>query len=390
VSIVLALTIIIFALVVISSFSFAFQPSVFSASNNDQVNISTTESLTPTMHRSILLIANENVLRIAPDNDIYPGGLWHTAMTFNGTIPGPVIIANQGDTLTITLKNEGKLAHSLNFHAGFGPSHALSGVVSAGENTTWTMKVNYAGAFLYQCDGDNLNGMWEHIADGMYGGIVVRSPDEELNTAHEFYVAFSEIYDTHADPPFTSASQSPVGGDNNITSNSNNNQTVTGSFDIQQFIDRKPDLILTNGMAFRYISWIGTESKIILNADAEAFHVRAGELTRWYIFNAGPRNSISFNFGAGLVKEVIENNESNSISNYVGNNGSNGRLATAPSLLPSSDRQSSQGYYDEVVNIPPGSGTIIEATFPEPGEYFGNDHDVGNILYGAGFVVIAE
>ena len=378
------------ALVGVSSYSifFAFQPSVFSSSNSEQT-ITVIEPLAPKL-QNILLIANENVLRIAPNNDLYPEGLWHNAMTFNGTIPGPLITANQGDTLNITLINEGKLAHSLNFHAGFGPNHALSGVVSAGESKTWTMKVNYPGAFLYHCDGDNLNGMWEHIADGMYGGIVVRSPNEERNSAHEFYVAFSEIYDTHAHPPFVAASQFPA-DDNNLASNTNN-QTVTGSFDIQQFIDRKHDLILTNGMAFRYIPGIGTESKIILNPNAEAFLVRAGELTRWYIFNAGPRNSIAFNFGAGLVKEVIENNnESNSSSNYVGNNGSNGRLNTAPSsLLSSSDIQGIQGYYDEVVNIPPGSGTILEATFPEPGEYFGNDHDVGSILYGAGFVVIAE
>jgi hypothetical protein len=46
--------------------------------------------------------------------------------------------------------------------------------------------------------------------------------------------------------------------------------------------------------------------------------------------------------------------------------------------------------YDEVVNIPPGSGTVIEVTFPEPGTYFGNDHDAGSILYGSGFVVVAE
>jgi FtsP/CotA-like multicopper oxidase with cupredoxin domain len=253
------------------------------------------------------------------------------------------------------------------------------------------MKVNYPGAFLYHCDGDNLNGIWEHIADGMYGGIVIRSPNEERNSAHEFYVAFSEIYDTHAHPPFVAASQFPA-DDNNLENNTNN-QTVTGSFDIEKFIAREPDLILTNGMAFRYISWIGTESKIVLNPDAEAFHVRAGELTRWYIFNAGPRNSIAFNFGAGLVKEVIENNGNNinSTSNHVGNNGSNGILASSPSsLLSSSGIQGIQGYYDEVVNIPPGSGTVVEVTFPEPGTYFGNDHDVGSILYGAGFVVIAE
>lgn len=332
-----------------------------------------TESLAPRLDSSsILLIANENLLRIAPDNDLYPGGLWFNAMTFNGTIPGPMIIANQGDTLRITLKNEGRLAHSLNFHAGFGPSQALSGVVSAGENKTWTMKVNHSGAFLYHCDGDNLNGMWEHIADGMYGGIVVHPPNEE--PAKEFYVAFSEVYDTKAHAPFA-ANQSFEGN----TIPAYNTSETAGSFDIEKFIARKPDLILTNGMAFRYIPWIGTESKILLNPDAESFHVRADELTRWYLFNAGPRNNVAFNFGAGLVKEAIN-------SNNLVNNGSDG----SESSSSSPDRQDSQSYYDEVINIPPGSGTLIEVTFPEPGTYFGNDHDAGSILYGAGFAVIAD
>ncbi len=316
--------------------------------------------------RDILLIANEKVLRIAPNNDLYPEGVWYKAMTFNGTIPGPIIFANQGDSLRVTLKNEGRLVHSLNFHAGFGPSQALSGVVNPGQNKTWTMKLNYPGAFLYHCDGDNLNGIWEHIADGMYGGMIVRSANDH-SAAQEFYVAFSEVYDTNANPPLTA----------NQSFNGNGNVQAAGSFDLEKFIARKPDLVLTNGMAFRYIPRIGTDSKIQLNGNAEAFHVKTGELTRWYIFNAGPRNYIAFNFGAGMVKKVINNED-------VAGNVTNGL-----STMASPSKQDSQGY-DEVVNIPPGSGTIIEVTFPEPGTYFGNDHDVGSILYGAGFVVIAE
>ena len=39
------------------------------------------------------------------------------------------------------------------------------------------------------------------------------------------------------------------------------------------------------------------------------------------------------------------------------------------------------------ISIPPGSGDAIEAIFPEEGTYFGNDHDLGHVLSGAGFVV---
>ena len=54
-------------------------------------------------------------------------------MVFNSTIPGPVISIDQGDTLNITLKNEGQTIHSLDFHAGFSPSKAVSGSVKPGE-----------------------------------------------------------------------------------------------------------------------------------------------------------------------------------------------------------------------------------------------------------------
>jgi nitrite reductase (NO-forming) len=51
---------------------------------------------------------------------------------------------------------------------------------------------------MYHCDADNLNGVWEHVASGMYGGIIVRSPiyDLEHQAAKEFYIVFSEVYNT--------------------------------------------------------------------------------------------------------------------------------------------------------------------------------------------------
>jgi nitrite reductase (NO-forming) len=69
--------------------------------------------------KKALLIASEKVVQVAPDNALHPGGIKYNAMVFNGSIPGPVIAIDQGDTLQLTLKNEGKLVHSLDFHAGF-------------------------------------------------------------------------------------------------------------------------------------------------------------------------------------------------------------------------------------------------------------------------------
>ena len=41
------------------------------------------------------------------------------------------------------------------------------------------------------------------------------------------------------------------------------------------------------------------------------------------------------------------------------------------------------------ISVPPGAGSIAEVIFPEVGAYFGNDHDLGRLINGAGFVVLA-
>src|SRR6188508_3361400 len=95
--------------------------------------------------KHVTLIASEKQVQVAPDNALHPGGITYNAYTFNGTIPAPVISINQGDTLNITLKNEGKTIHSLDFHAGYGPGKALSGSVKPGESKTWSLTGEFPG-----------------------------------------------------------------------------------------------------------------------------------------------------------------------------------------------------------------------------------------------------
>ena len=90
--------------------------------------------------KNVLLIANEVKVKIAPDNILHPGGIEYAAMTFNGTIPAPVMAVDQGDTLNVTIKNGGKTIHSLDFHAGIGPSHVLSGNIKPGETKSCNCK----------------------------------------------------------------------------------------------------------------------------------------------------------------------------------------------------------------------------------------------------------
>ena len=147
-----------------------------------------------TKTKKVLLVAVEKPLQVAPDNASPPG--WHMVQRIHiqRYNSGPVVAIDQGDTLEITLKNDGKAIHSLDFHAGDGTKQALSGSVKPGESKTWTLKGEFPGVFAYHCGADGLNGIWEHMANGMYGGIVVHPTNEAK--AKEFYVVFSELYNS--------------------------------------------------------------------------------------------------------------------------------------------------------------------------------------------------
>ena len=321
--------------------SIAFVP-YFSA--NNVVHAQETKNQNQGEVKHVTLIASEKQVQVAPDNALHPGGIMYNAMVFNGTIPGPVISIDQGDTLNITLKNEGQTIHSLDFHAGYGPSQAISGSVKPGESKTWSLKGEFPGAFMYHCGADGLNGVWEHISNGMYGGIVVHPTSEK--PAKEFYMVFSELYNN--------ADKGPFVGTNG----------TAGSFDIGKFISKNPDLVLTNGMSHKYVPAVGQVNKLELNKDAEIFKVKPGELTRWYIVNPGPNDGVSFHFISGIL------------SVKDGSNTANNGYGT-------------QDINDETWWIPPGSASVIESTFPEGGLYVGVDHAMADVVKGGAFAVLA-
>jgi nitrite reductase (NO-forming) len=327
---------------------FVFYPLLMG--NPQNASAFNTEATPTGKTKHVTLIADENVVQVAPDNALHPGGVMYNAYTFNGTIPGPTIGIDQGDNLTITLINEGELIHSYDFHAGLGPRKALSfgsggesSSVQPGETKTgWLQGVN-AGSWLYHCGADSLNGVWEHIANGMYGNIVVHPQNEE--PAKEFSVVFSEIYNA-ADPGVF------------------NEVNGTGSFDIGKFLDQDPDLILTNGMSFKYAPSVGAVSKLELNPNATVFQVQPGELTRWFITNPGPNDGVAFHFISGQqdVRDGF-NAEGNSYGVVSMN--------------------------DEAWWIPPGSSSVIETIFPDEGIYVAVDHNMADVVKGAAFAILA-
>lgn len=292
--------------------------------------------------KRITLVADEKVVQVAPANEIHPGGISYKSMVFNGSIPAPVIAVDEGDTLEITLINNGSTVHTLDFHAGYGASQALSGNVKPGESKTWRLKADIAGAFVYHCSGDGFNGIWEHIANGMYGGLIVHPKNEKA--AKEFYIVFSELYNTADKGPFQ-------GTDGKV-----------GSFDRIKLLENNPDLIMTNGFTHRYMNTIGGESKITFNENAESFKVKPGELTRWYIVNAGPNNGIAFHI-IGTMINVHDGSVKGSLGTQVTN--------------------------EETWWIPAGSASVIETIFPEEGTYIGLDHSIRNLVKGGAFTVQA-
>jgi nitrite reductase (NO-forming) len=297
------------------------------------------------------LIASETELQIAEDSDLHPAGIMYNAMVFNGTIPGPVIAVHQGDKVEITLKNEGQTIHSLDFHAAITTNGANSGPIKIGEEKTWSFDAVNAGAFFYHCSGDGLLSVWEHIANGMYGTVVIHPHNE--TPAKEFHVAFGQIY---------SSNVNGLGAVNG-----------TGSFDMGKFMSKDADLILTNGVSHKYAPAIGGIAKLTLNrplADelgagnlTNFFVVKPGEQTRWYITNAGPNDYVAFHF-IGAQMDVRDG----SILNRFGTQDKN----------------------DETWTIPPGSTSVIEAVFPEAGIYVGVDHEMTDVVKGGAFAVVAS
>lgn len=134
------------------------------------------------------LTTREVVAEVAPGQRAW---IW----SFNGTVPGPLIRAREGDEVVIRLTNEGGSVepHSIDLHAVLGSAggHALT-EVDPGETAELTFIATRQGAYFYHCGAEDMP--WEHVAYGMYGAILVEPPGGLPPVDAEFYVAESEWY----------------------------------------------------------------------------------------------------------------------------------------------------------------------------------------------------
>lgn len=101
------------------------------------------------------------------------------ALTYNGSVPGPLIIAHEGDYVEVTLRNpvDSVFEHNIDFHSSTG---ALGGGalthVFPGEETVLRWKATKAGVFTYHCapGGEMIP---YHVCHGMNGTVMVLPRD---------------------------------------------------------------------------------------------------------------------------------------------------------------------------------------------------------------------
>ncbi len=193
-------------------------------------------------------------------------GVRYTVWTFGGTVPGSFIRVRQGDTVEFHLKNhpDSKMPHNIDLHGVTGPGGgAASSFTAPGHGSQFTFKALNAGLYVYHCATAPV-GM--HVANGMYGLILIEPLEGLTPVDHEFYVMQGDFY----------------------TVGKYREKGLQG-FDMQKAIDERPTYVLFNG------------SESALTGD-NALKAKVGEKIRLFIGNGGPNLVSSFH----VIGEIFD------------------------------------------------------------------------------------
>lgn len=118
--------------------------------------------------------------------------------TFNGTVPGPMLRVMQGDTVDIHIGNASasSVPHSIDLHAVSGPGGGSNWTQTVpGKETHFSFLALNPGLYIYHCATPPVP---DHVANGMFGMILVEPPGGLPRVDREFYVVQSEIYTQQA------------------------------------------------------------------------------------------------------------------------------------------------------------------------------------------------
>jgi nitrite reductase (NO-forming) len=185
--------------------------------------------------------------------------------TFNRRVPGPFIRVRVGDTVEVNLSNhaDSAMAHNVDFHAVTGPGGgAVATLAAPGESKGFSFRALNPGLYVYHCATPMVA---QHIANGMYGLILVE-PEEGLPAVdREYYVMQGEIY-----------TEQPFGTPGELSES------------IDKLLAEQPEYMVFNGTADALV-------RNPLQADV-------GETVRIFFGVGGPNRSSSFH----VIGEIFD------------------------------------------------------------------------------------
>ncbi len=195
-------------------------------------------------------------------------GVSYTFWTFGGTVPGSFIRVRQGDTVEFHLKNHpsSKMPHNIDLHGVTGPGGgAASSFTAPGHESQFSFKALNEGIYVYHCATAPV-GM--HVANGMYGLILVEPPGGLAAVDHEYYVMQGDFY--------TTGKYRAKGWQ---------------GFDMEKAIDERPTYVLFNG------------AEGALTGD-KALRAKTNETVRLFVGNGGPNLVSSFHVIGAIFDKV--------------------------------------------------------------------------------------
>lgn len=254
-------------------------------------------------------------------------GTTFSYFTFNGTVPGPMLRVRVGDTVELHLRNEttSTLPHSIDLHAVTGPGGgAVFTQTNPGQENTFTFKALIPGLYVYHCATPSVP---HHIANGMYGLILVEPEGGLPPVDREFYVMQGEIYTVQ-----------PFGTPGHL------------DFSHEKLLNETPEYYVFNGAVNA------------LAQDEYALRANVGETVRIFFGVGGPNKISSFHVIGEIFDRVYD----------LG-----GVLTPAMSGV-------------QTTLVPPGGATIVEFGLEVPGRYILVDHALSRLERGLAGYLYAE